>query len=172
MDNNLINTLKEKMHGAHDYSHIERILRYGKQINEVHKGSWKIIEAALMLHEITKNDLPSIKIYLPDFSAEEIEQVTYCIARHYDFVNKPETLEGKIMQDCDILDMLGSVGIARAFLASGERGLGPNQATVEYKKKRFMVIDQLNLAESKKLAKEKSVFTKLFFETLEKELVK
>ncbi len=131
MDNNLHQILKEKMHGAHDYSHVERILKHGHAINQVHKGNWKIIEAALLLHEITKIDLPSIRNYLPNFSEEEIDQVTYCIVHHYDFVSKPETIEGKIVQDCDIIDMLGAVGIARAFLASGERGLGPNEAKIE-----------------------------------------
>ncbi|HVF69047.1 MAG TPA: hypothetical protein VNA13_00630 [Xanthomonadales bacterium] len=170
MDDNIRQILKEKLHGAHDYSHIERILKYGQKINAVHKGNWKIIEAALLLHEITKNDLSSIKEYLSDFTDEEIAEVTYCIARHYDFVDKPTSLEGKIVQDCDILDMLGAVGIARGFVASGEKGLNLVEAKDEYKKKRLMVIDQLNLDESKKMAEDKSKFTILFFDTIEGEI--
>ena len=162
--------LREKLHGAHDYSHIERVLNHGKKINAVYKGNWKIIEAALLLHEITKNDLESIKMYLPEFTKPEIEGVTYCISKHYNFVDKPTTLEGKIVQDSDILDMLGATGIARGFMASGEKGLGLTQAKDEYKNKRLMVIDQLNLDESKKLALKKIEFTKLFFSTIDEEI--
>lgn len=164
------NLVKENLHGAHDYSHIQRVIRYAEEITKVHKGNWKIIEAALLLHELTKNNLGSITNYLQDFSEEEIKDVTYCIAHHYDFVNKPQTLEGKIVQDCDILDMLGAIGIARGFMASGERGLNLQEAKDEYKKKRLFVMEQLNLAESQKLAMKKATFTKLYFKTIEEEL--
>jgi uncharacterized protein len=162
--------IKEKLHGAHDYSHIERVLDHAKMIHAVHKGNWKIIEATLLLHELTKNNLQSINEYLPNFSQQEIDEVTYCISRHYDFVNKPVTLEGKIVQDCDILDMLGAVGIARGFMASGEKGIDLPEGKNEYKKKRLFVLTQLNLDESKKLARKKSAFTKLFFKTIEEEM--
>lgn len=162
--------IKDKLHGAHDYSHIERVLRHAKKIHAVHKGNWKIIEAALVLHELTKNNLLSIKEYLPNFTREEIDEVTYCIAHHYDFVNKPETLEGKIVQDCDILDMLGAIGIARGFMASGEKGIDLPDGKVEYKKKRLFVMTQLNLDEAKRLAENRAAFTKLFFKTIEDEM--
>jgi uncharacterized protein len=163
-------SIEKEPHGSHDESHIERVLRYGQQIQAVHKGNWKIIEAALKIHELTKNNLDSVASYLPDFSQEEIGEVTYCIEKHYDYVDKPTTLEGKIVQDCDILDMLGAVGIARAFMASGEKGLSLLDAEKQYREKRLMVIDQLNLEESKRLAKDRAEFTKLFFETIEGEL--
>lgn len=170
MDENLKKILKNKLRGAQDYSHIQRLLNYAKLINNVHKGNWKIIEAAIHLHELTKGDLPSIKEYLPYFSADEISEVTYCIAHHYDFVDKPSTLEGKIVQDSDILDMLGAIGIARGFIVSGERGFILKEAIDEYKRKRLFAITQLNLSESKKLAVEKAKFTKLFFKTIEEEM--
>jgi uncharacterized protein len=166
----LIKTVNEKLPGSHDDSHINRTLRFAKQIQAVHEANWKIIEAALELHEETKNNPKSVDSYLPDFSQEEIGEVAYCIEKHYDYINKPTTLEGKIVQDCDILDMLGAVGIARAFMASGEKGLKLLEAEKEYKKKRLMLFDQLNLEESKKIAKDKASFTKLFFETIEGEL--
>ncbi len=127
-------------------------------------------EAALLLHEITKNNLPSIKKYLPEFTNDEVEKVTYCIRHHYDFVDKPTTLEGKIVQDCDIIDMLGAVGVARGFMSSGERGLDLVEGKKEYKKKRLSVIDHLNLEESKKIAEERAELTKLFFKKIDEEM--
>jgi uncharacterized protein len=166
----LSDVIKEKLSGAHDFSHIERVLSHAEKINVVSKGNWKIIYAALLIHEVGKNDLASCKDYFPDFSEEEIKQVKYCIEKHSDYENKPQTIEGKIVQDADILDMLGAVGIARGFIASGEKKYNLKTAKDEYKKKRLNVINQLTLEESKKLAKNKIEFTKLFFTTLDEEL--
>lgn len=123
-----------------------------------------------MLHELTKNDLESTGNYLTDFSEDEINRVKYCISKHYDFRNKPETIEAKIVQDCDLLDMLGAVGIARGFMSAGERRLSLKEAKDEYKSKRLSVLSQLNLAQSKQFAEDKIEFTKLFFATIDKEL--
>lgn len=67
--------------------------------------------------------------------------------------------------------MLGAVGIARGFMASGEKELNLTDAKNEYKRKRFLVMEHLNLEESKKIAKERSAFTKLFFKTIEEEMM-
>jgi uncharacterized protein len=141
-----------------------------KKIHDVHKGNWKVIEASLSIHELTKENPESSRKYMGEFSEEEINQVIYCIERHHDFINKPETTEGKIVQDADILDMLGAIGIARGFMSSGERKLSLLEGKNEYKKKRLALIDQLNLEESRRIAVERYGFTKLFFETIDKEL--
>ena len=156
--------------GSHDFSHIERVLRYAKKIHDVHNGNWKIIEAALAIHELTKENLETVRNYLDGFSEDEIKQVVYCIEHHHDFVNKPETIEGKILQDADIIDMLGAIGIARGFMSSGERKLSLVDGKNEYKKKRLALMDCLNLEESRRIATERYEFTKLFFETIDKEL--
>ncbi|MCL4354714.1 hypothetical protein M1349_04605 [Patescibacteria group bacterium] len=165
-----VNIDKDKLFGSHDFSHIERLLSYAKRINSIVKGNWKIIEASIMLHELTKNDLESTKNYLTDFTEDEVTQVRYCISKHSDFLNKPESIEAKIVQDCDLLDMLGAVGIARGFMSAGERRLSLKDAKDKYKIKRLTILNQLNLGESKQFAEDKIEFTKLFFTTIDKEL--
>lgn len=162
---------KKKLKGSHDYSHAERLLKYAKELNSARKGNWKVIEASILLHEFTKNDPDGAKKFLKDFSDEEAKNVIHCINTHYCLKKiKPLTIEAKIVQDCDTLDMLGAIGIARGFMAAGEKGLGLAQAKGEYKNKRLGLYDKLSLEESKRMANKKFEFTKLFFGTIDEEI--
>lgn len=162
---------KKELKGSHDYSHTQRMLKNGKKLNSSLKGNWKVIEASILLHEFKKNNPDSAKELLNGFTDEEIENVIHCIKTHYCLKeDKPQTIEAKIVQDCDTLDMLGAIGIARGFMAAGEKGLGLAQAKDEYKKKRIGLYAKLNLKESKKIADKKFKFTKLFFKTIDKEI--
>ncbi len=165
---------KEKLKGSHDYSHAERMLRYAKKLNSVYKGNWKVIKASILLHEFMKYDPEDSKKLLKGFSPEEILNVIHCIKTHYCLRKgcKPKTIEAKIVQDCDTLDMLGAIGIARGFMSGGEKGLDMKETRDEYKRKRLGVYSKLNLKESKKMAYNKFRFTKLFFKTIDKEMVK
>lgn len=162
---------KKELKGSHDYSHARRMLKNAKELNSTHKGNWKVIEAAILLHEFTKNNPDSAKELLNGFTDEEIKNVIHCINTHYCLkIAKPLTIEAKIVQDCDTLDMLGAIGIARGFMAAGEKGLDLAQAKNEYKNKRIGLYAKLNLKESKKIADKKFKFTKLFFKTIDEEI--
>jgi uncharacterized protein len=171
--NNLNKIAKEKLKGSHDYSHVERMLKYAKILKSKYKGNWKVIEASILLHEFMKYKPESSKKFLKGFSDEEIKNVIHCISTHYCLKKrKPRTIEAKIVQDCDTLDMLGAIGIARGFMSSGEKSLDLKEARNEYKNKRLKVYSKLNLKESRKLANKKFEFTKLFFKNIDKEMVK
>jgi uncharacterized protein len=162
---------KSKLKGSHDYSHAQRLLKYGKKLNSIYKSNWKVIEASLLLHEFTKDNPEGARELLKDFSEEEIKNVIHCIDAHYWARKiKPKTIEATIVQDCDSLDMLGAIGIARGFMGGGEKGLDLIEAKKEYKKKRLVVYGKLNLAGSKKMANKRFQFTKLFFKTIDEEI--
>jgi len=162
---------KKNLRGSHDYSHAQRLLKYGKNLNSLYKGNWKVIEASILLHEFTKDNPDGAREYLKNFSDEEIHNVIHCIDAHYWARKvKPKTIEAIIVQDCDSLDMLGAIGIARAFMAAGEKGLDLINGVKEYKKKRLVVYSKLNLEESKKIANKRFQFTKLFFKTIDEEI--
>ena len=162
---------KKELKGSHDYSHTQRMIKNAKELNSTHKGNWNVIEASILLHEFKKNTPDSAKELLKGFADEEIENVIHCIKTHYCLKeDKPQTIEAKIVQDCDTLDMLGAIGIARGFMAAGEKGLGLSAAKDEYKNKRLGLYSKLNLEESKKIADKKFKFTQLFFETIDEEI--
>ena len=54
-----------------------------------------------------------------DFTTEEIIIVFNPVEWSFSQNKIPQTLEGKILQDADRLDALGSIGIARVFATSG-----------------------------------------------------
>ncbi len=162
---------KNKLRGSHDFSHAQRSLKFAKELNSARKSNWKVIEASILLHEFTKNDPDGAKKFLKGFSDEEARNVIHCINTHYCLKKvKPLTIEAKIVQDCDTLDMLGAVGIARGFMAAGEKGLNLAKASDEYKNKRIGLYAKLNLKESKRIASKKYKFTKLFFKTIDEEM--
>lgn len=172
--NELRKLANEKLHGSHDLLHVRRVLKNAKRLAKVYKGNWKVIEAAIILHEFAKNDPEAYrKILLKKFSKIDVSNIIHCIKTHYWLSkNKPKTIEAKIVQDSDTVDVMGAIGIVRAFMSAGEKNLSFEKAIKEYRRKRLATFEALNLNESKRLGKENFKFTKLFFEKLDKEMVR
>jgi uncharacterized protein len=120
---------------AHDFEHVMRVYNNAKKISKQEKANQKLVLSAALLHDIVsypksskRSKFSSIdsakksKLILKkyDFTTEEIIIVFDAIADHSFSQNKiPQTLEGKILQDADRVDALGSIGIARVFATSG-----------------------------------------------------
>jgi uncharacterized protein len=120
---------------AHDFEHVMRVYSNAKKISKQEKANQKLVLSAALLHDIVsypksskrskfssidsaKKSKSILKKY--DFTTEEIIIVFDAIVDHSFSQNKiPQTLEGKILQDADRLDALGSIGIARVFATSG-----------------------------------------------------
>lgn len=124
--------------GAHDLSHIARVLSNAWQIGRCEGGDPDVIVAAVLLHDIKNlpKGHPQAKAssslsaryagnLLSDlgFSPEKIANVQDAIVCHsFSKGLKPKTLEGKILQDADRLDALGAIGVARTFYIAGTHG--------------------------------------------------
>ena len=120
---------------AHDFQHVMRVYNNAQKISKQEKASQKLVLSAALLHDIVsypksskRSKFSSIdsakksKLILKkyDFTPKEITIIFDAIADHSFSQNKiPQTLEGKILQDADRLDALGSIGIARVFATSG-----------------------------------------------------
>lgn len=120
---------------AHDFNHIKRVYNNAKKIAIKEKANTKLVLAAVLLHDIVnfpksdkRNKYASTKsaklaekiLKKYPLSKSEIKIICEAIKDHSFSKNtKPQTLEGKILQDADRLDALGAIGIARVFSVSG-----------------------------------------------------
>lgn len=120
---------------AHDFAHTMRVYTNAKKICRDEKANQKLVLSAALLHDIVslpKSDPNSklsavqsavesekiLKKY--NFTDAEIRIVCDAICDHSFSRNKmPDTVEGKILQDADRLDAIGSIGIARVFTVGG-----------------------------------------------------
>ena len=83
---------------------------------------------------------------------------------------RPETLEGKIVQDADRLDAIGAIGIARTFAFGGERKR-PLSATVQHFYDKLLLLkDEMNTTEGKRLAEHRHQLMVDFLQELNNEM--
>jgi uncharacterized protein len=132
---NEVKKIVAKNDPAHDFEHILRVYKNAEKICKSEKADKKLVLSAVLLHDIisfpksdkrsktasTKSAIKAKKILKRfNFSMTEIKIIMDAIESHSFSKNKkPKTLEGKILQDADRLDALGSIGIARTFAVSG-----------------------------------------------------
>ena len=133
----LQNEIKSKLSNdsAHDFDHIMRVYKNAQKISKKEKANTKLVLSAVLLHDVVsypksdkRSKLSSIKsaeaskkiLKKYDFSLDEIQIISDAIRDHSFSQNKtPQTIEGKILQDADRLDAIGSIGVARVFAVSG-----------------------------------------------------
>ncbi|MBM4424733.1 MAG: HD domain-containing protein [Chloroflexi bacterium] len=189
---------------VHDFDHIVRVYRLAEQIGQAEGADMEILLAAALLHDTadaapdSEGDRPTHHLASAEFArrvlAEEgwpddrIDAVVHCIRAHrFRGGEKPQTLEAKILFDCDKLDVTGAIGVARAFayaaLAgqpltgevsesfrnSGQKESGePHTPHHEYLFKLSKV--RFHTATARALAEERQRYMAGFFERLEDEV--
>lgn len=129
--------VKERLENdvAHDFEHVDRVLKNAKMIAKKEKVDMRMMTAAVLLHDIVsypKSDPRSknssmesakksesiLKKY--NFTSGEIQIISDAIRDHSASRGiVPQTNVGKILQDADRLDALGAIGIARTFSVGG-----------------------------------------------------
>lgn len=116
---------------AHDVAHFKRVVATAKKLAIEENAKIEVILPAAWLHDyinIPKNDprrsqasrlAASAAIeYLQsvNYPSEYFEEIRHAIEAHSFSANiEAKTIEAKIVQDCDRLDGLGAIGVARCF---------------------------------------------------------
>ena len=182
--------------GSHDWDHTQRVRRLSERIGRVEGADLTVVAIATCLHDIGRSaeDRSSgglchaekgaqmarpIVAELP-LAADRRDNILHCIrAHHFRGVNRPATLEARVLFDADKLDAIGAVGVARAYLFAGEVGaklhnpdLDPDEALAyseedtgyrEYCVKLAKIKDRMLTAEGRRLAAGRHALMKAFF---------
>lgn len=99
--------------------------------------------------------------------AETIEQICKAINSVSFSQNRgrrPETLEGKIVQDADRLDAIGAIGIARTFAYGGKVGRPLSDSIKHFYDKLLLLKDELNTDAAKAIAQKRHDYMTDFLE--------
>jgi len=116
---------------VHDFAHVLRVYRLAERIGPAEGADMEVLLAAVLLHDAAEaapdgeGDRPTHHLASAEFARkrlaeegwglERLEAVVHCIRTHrFRGTEKPETLEARILFDCDKLDVLGAIGVMRA----------------------------------------------------------
>ncbi len=112
---------------AHGWDHVQRVYNLCVKIGEKEGADMEVLKLAALLHDVgiyedrKNHEIVSSRIaekLLSDY--EKREKVVYCIKNHrFSKGKKVDTLEAKILQDADRLDVLGAMGIVRTMVYTG-----------------------------------------------------
>lgn len=165
---------------SHDNGHTERVKRLALLIAEKEGADIEIVKKAAELHDIARNlknhavegakiarDILRKQGYNEDF----IERVVHCIESHsFSSGIRPETKEAKILSDADKLDAIGAIGVARAFLYSGENGRTIEETLKHFEDKLLNLKNLIETEYGRKIAKDRHDFLLNFYRKILSEL--
>lgn len=184
----------------HDKSHVKRVYNLALRIAKEEGADMDVIKAAVLLHDVARalEDEGKIEDHAVEsaqiarkvlkevnFPEEKIAEVLQCIAMHrFKKGMKAESLEARILQDADRLDIIGAIGVARVFTRGGWSNQPIHDPTIPPKEKydgksltainhiyekNLKVKDTINTRTAKRIAKERHRFVEQFLHRLLKE---
>ena len=120
-------------HTGHDWYHIERVLKMARHLQKKSGGDLELIELAVLLHDL--GDMSNFEfennrgtlivdgmmdvLEIPDDMQARIIAVVTEARYAANETKKPQSIEGKVLQDADWLDSVGALGVARTFATGG-----------------------------------------------------
>ena len=187
-------------HSHHDKYHVERVYNLAVRLAQAEGADLDTVKAAALLHDIARamEDEGSINDHASegakiarkileeiDFPKNRIDDVIHCIETHR-FRNSltPKSLEAKILQDADRLDIIGAVGIARVFARGGWSNKpihdpsvqprakydGKSESSVNHIHEKLLNIKStMNTETARKMAQDRHKYVEQFLERLLKE---
>ena len=184
----------------HDKYHIQRVYNLATRLAKEEKADLDAVKAAALLHDIARaqEDEGTIDDHAAEgarmarkileevnFPKRKIANVIHCIETHrFRKGLTPKTLEAKILQDADRLDIIGAIGIARVFTRGGwsnkpihdpsippkEKYDGKSETTVNHiREKLLRITDTINTETARRIAEERHTYVEQFLARLLKE---
>ena len=167
--------------GGHGADHTLRVYRNAMAIAEGEICDPSIVALAALLHDADDHKLfqtennANARAFLkeqgvPEETAERICEAMNSVSFSRNRGRRPETIEGKIVQDADRLDAIGAIGIARTFAYGGEHGRSLDESIAHFHEKLLLLKDGMNTKTGKSLAEERHAFLLVFLSEYQKEL--
>lgn len=185
----------------HSKFHVERVYNLAVRIAKEENADLDVVKAAVLLHDIARamEDEGQIKDHATEsakmarkileevnFPKQKINKVIHCIEAHrFKRGMKAKTIEAKIVQDADRLDIIGAIGLARVFARGGwgnkplydpsippkEKYDGKSLSSVNHIYEKILKVkDTINTDTAKEIAEERHKFVEQFLERFLKEL--
>lgn len=171
---NFVSDLLENNSGGHDTAHSLRVYKNALEIAGNEPGcDMTVVSLAALLHDVDDHKLfdhennENARKFLsnsgvPNEKIEEICSVINSVSFSKNRGKKPETLEGKIVQDADRLDAMGAIGIARTFAFGGEHGRSIEESVMHFHEKLLLLKDEMNTESARKIAESRHAFLEEF----------
>ena len=165
---------------GHGFDHSLRVWHNAMMIAESEDCDPRIVSLAALLHDsddyklfATENNA-NARQFLNAHSVTQEEADRICAAINAVSFSKnrgkrPETAEGRIVQDADRLDALGAVGIARTFAFGGSHGRPPEDSIAHFHEKLLLLKDMMNTGKAKVIAEERHAFMEDFLREWDRE---
>jgi uncharacterized protein len=185
-------------YAGHDQTHTVRVHQLCKMIGEKEKADPLILEAAALLHDVGRSfqgvdhaeksaEIAEKLLGECSFPVDRIPQVLYAIRMHrFSRGAEPDTLEAKILQDADRIDISGAIGVAMTFAYGGSKNtelydrddpLAKNRELDDtkyvldhFQTKLFKLPETMHTKTTRQLIKERSSYLKSFFNQFLKEI--
>ena len=167
--------------GGHDAGHSLRVYRAALHIARGEpECDREVVALAALLHDAddhklfrTENNANARSFLSAQGVApekiEEICRVINAVSFSQNRGRRPETPEGRIVQDADRLDALGAVGVARTFAYGGEHGRPLEDSIGHFHEKLLLLKDELNTETAREIAAPRHAFLERFLEEYERE---
>ena len=164
--------------GGHDAEHTMRVYRNALMIAAHEPGcDLEVVALAALLHDADDHKLfhtegnANARAFLNVNSVdpertEQICRAVNSVSFSRNRGRRPETAEGRIVQDADRLDAIGAVGIARTFAYGGEHGRPLDASVRHFHEKLLLLKDEMNTETARKIAEERHAFMLAFLDEL------
>lgn len=165
---------------GHGLEHTLRVYRLAMKIADAEPCDRQTAGLAALLHDADDHKLfhtqnnANARAFLnrhgvdpaaQDRICEAIQSVSFSQNRG----KRPESPEGRIVQDADRLDAIGAVGIARTFAFGGGHGRTPEQSLSHFEEKLLLLKDLMNTETGRSMAMERHAFMELFLKQWQRE---
>ena len=166
---------------GHGADHTLRVWRNAMRIAETETGcDRQVVSLAALLHDADDHKLFSTEDNenarrfldsrgIPKETADRICRVINAVSFSKYGDRRPDTQEGRIVQDADRLDAIGAVGIARTFAYGGKHGRTPEDSIAHFHEKLLLLKDLMNTEQAREIAGERHAFMEAFLREWDEE---